>query len=99
MNIRVAVDRTAGAEQPEQQEVGEVMRKISADLYSPASCAPICSSEITASTWPAVIGRNMNAGVREDRAMSASDQISAREAGFVTRDLEVHDHLLPWQRD
>jgi hypothetical protein len=36
----------------------------------------------------------MNAGVREDRAVSASDQISAREAGFVTGDLEVHDHLL-----
>jgi hypothetical protein len=40
------------------------------------------------------IGIDMNARVREDRAVSASDQISAREAGFVTGDLEVHDHLL-----
>ena len=42
---------------------------------------------------------DMNAGVCEHRTMPTADQIAAREAGLVLGDLEVHDQLLPWQRD
>ena len=73
-------------------------RRISADLYSPSPRAPISLRRCWTS-WLAVSESIRMLAWANTGLCPLADQVAAREAGLVAGDLEMHDQLLPWQRD
>jgi len=87
MHIRIAMDGTAGSEQPQQN-----WSPAGAQDFGRLVLAAAAGAEFPQQMLQQLGGRgglDANAGVGEDRAGCGADQVSAGEAGLVAGDLDA----------